>query len=106
MELGLKRHLGNYTSCKESYYLADDIHKLLGEGEEYFWTPYCDAGMKRQPWHTHQALGIGIRPIRPQTLEDLVREFLLNRENSHLYAIEVSVNAFCAKAREILEGDK
>lgn len=47
-----------------TFYWVESIHKLLGEGVDYFWTPHTEpVWHERLPKHTHQALAVGVRPI-------------------------------------------
>lgn len=81
--LGLRqlKHQPTYqggTGDFQYWYRADAIHRLLGEGQEYFWTPgEASAGMVQAQGHTHRALAIDIRPIKPKdTAEGLLKEMV------------------------------
>lgn len=90
----LRDHPGNISY---EYYRANEVHQLLGEGQEYFWTPHGDAGMIQKPEHTHRALGIGVRPIIQESEERKLLREIVNTLGYSEYALVIK------KAKALLE---
>lgn len=83
-DLGLAAFNAPTFGSIDKVYPVECIHRLLGEGQEYFWTPHGDAGMVQKPKHTHRALGIGIRPIVKESPERaLLRELSTYKDWQH-----------------------
>lgn len=74
-ELGLKFFI-YATDWNKAVYLANNIHKVLGEGVETRCNKYGGDVHIETAHPTHQALLIGIKPIVRDTAIGLVREMV------------------------------
>lgn len=128
LELGAERARGlglntrfvlNAYSRANRYYLADDIHELLGESREVFGKDGAKANEGRDKWYwsknedlreydTHKGLLIGIRAIVQESPERaLLRELVaLHVNGGNLLAFQ-QIDELGRRARKLLsEGEK
>lgn len=104
IELGKKRAAEIGLGQVGGWYHVNDVHRVLGAGEEYFWKPHGDAGHIQKPEHTHRALGIAIRPIEKSkdTAEGLLKE-IFDRCEAIADISECAEGLWYQRARDFLK---